>query len=287
MNEPQLDPGTQKSEPAQHFASTAPSWRKWWAINGRALQSVSDRMCELAEIRPGQRVLDIATGIGEPALTATQWVGPSGHVLATDVSSEMLDFGKSRAAELGLGNLDFRQMDAEAMDLPDASFDAILCRLGLMYLPNLDTDLQKMLHLLVHGGRFVAAVWSTADKVQSANIARSSILRELHMPPPPPGLVDPFSLSDPIALKDRLTQAGFADLYIETMYAHYEWPSPDAYVEFAQDMFPIVGKAIEGQPAERKSQILDAVREAASKYQAQDGTMQAVNEAFVLAGRRP
>lgn len=69
MSEPQLDPGVQKSEHARHFASAAPGWMKWWAINGRALQPIGDRMCELAEIRPGQRVLDIATGIGEPALT--------------------------------------------------------------------------------------------------------------------------------------------------------------------------------------------------------------------------
>src|SRR3954463_4934459 len=103
MSDPQLDPAAQKSEHAQNFASAAPGWMKWWAINGRALQPIGDRMCELAQIRPGQRVLDMATGLGEPALTATQWVGPSGHVLATDISPEMLDFGKSRAAKMGLG----------------------------------------------------------------------------------------------------------------------------------------------------------------------------------------
>src|SRR5205085_7080814 len=121
----QLDPEAQKSEHIRHYSSAASGWMKWWAINGRALQPIGDRMCELAHIRPGQRVLDIATGLGEPALTAAQWVGPSGHVLATDIALEMLDFGKSRAADMRLGNLEFRQMDAEAMDVPDASFDAI------------------------------------------------------------------------------------------------------------------------------------------------------------------
>jgi len=287
MSEPLLDGAVQKSEHVRHFAGAAPGWMKWWAINGQALQPIGDRMCELTEIRPGQRVLDIATGLGEPALTAAQWVGPSGHVLATDISSEMLDFGRSRATDMGLGNLDFRQMDAEAMDLPDGAFDAILCRFGLMFLPNLDADLQKMFHLLRPGGRFAAAVWSTADKVPSSAIARSTVMRELHIPPPPPGTVDSFSLSDPAALKDRLTRAGFADLHVEAMYAHYEWPSPDAYVEFAQDMLAIVKKALADQPPERKFHILNAIREAASKYQAPDGSVQADSEAFVLAGRRP
>src|SRR6476659_4343917 len=103
MSEQQLDPSAQKSEHMQHYASAASGWMKWWAVNGRALQSIGDRMCELAHIGPGQRVLDIATGLGEPALTAAQWVGPSGHVLATDITPEMLNFGKSRAADMGLG----------------------------------------------------------------------------------------------------------------------------------------------------------------------------------------
>src|SRR6476469_5736237 len=232
MSEQQLDPEKQKSQHIQHYASAASGWMKWWAINGRALQSIGDRMCALARIRPGQRVLDIATGIGEPALTAAQGVGPTGHVLATDIAPEMLDFGKSRAAAMGLGNIEFRQMDAEAMDLPDASFDAILCRFGLMFLPKLDADLRAILRLLVSGGWFVAAVWSTAEQVPSSSIAGGTIMRELQLPPTPPGKLDSFSLSDPAALKDRLAQAGFVDLHVETMYAHYEWPSPDAYVEF-------------------------------------------------------
>jgi SAM-dependent methyltransferase len=285
MNEHKLDPETQKSEHIQHFASAAPGWMKWWAVNGSALQPIGDRMCELAQIRPGQRVLDMATGIGEPALTAAHWVGPSGHVLATDISPEMLDFGRSRAAGMSLGNLEFRQMDAEAMDLPNASFDAILCRFGLMFLPNLDADLRTILRLLVPGGWFAAAVWSTADKVPSSSIARGTIMRELQTPAAP-GKLDSFSLSDHVALKERLVQAGFADVHVETMYAHYEWPSPDAYVEFAQDMLAIVRTTLADLPPERKSQILDAIREAATRYQAQDGTVQANSEAYLVAGQR-
>jgi ubiquinone/menaquinone biosynthesis C-methylase UbiE len=286
MSEQQLDPEAQKSEHIQHYTSAASGWMKWWAINGRALQSVGDRMCELAHIRPGQRVLDIATGIGEPALTAAQRVGPSGHVLATDIALEMLDFGKSRAADMGLGNVEFRQMDAEAMDLPDASFDAILCRFGLMFLPRLDADLRAIWRRLIPGGWFAAAVWSTADRVPSSGIAASAIKRALQLPPSPPGTLDPYALSDPVALKDRLAQAGFVELHVETTYAHFEWPSPDAYVEFAQDMLAIVRTNLRNLPPERKSQILDSIREAASKYQAQNGTMQVDSEVFLVAGRR-
>jgi hypothetical protein len=110
-------------------------------------------------------------------------------------------------------------------------------------------------------------------------------MRELQLPPTPPGTHDSFSLSDPVALKERLAQAGFVDVHVEMVYAHYEWSSPDAYVEFAQDMLAIVRTTLADLPPERKSLILDAIREAASRYQAQDGTVQADSEAFIVAGQ--
>src|SRR5262249_44148653 len=157
------------------------------------------------------------------------------------------------------------------------------CRFGLMFLPNLDADLRAILRLLIRGGWFAAAVWSTAEKVPSSSIAGSAIKRELQLPPPPPGTRDAFSLSDPVALQDRLAQAGFVELRVETLVAHYEWPSPDAYVEFAQDMLSIVKTTLATVPPERGAQILDAIREAAARYQAPDGTVQVDSEAFLVA----
>jgi ubiquinone/menaquinone biosynthesis C-methylase UbiE len=92
------------------------------------LQPVSDRMMDLADIRPGQQVLDVATGIGEPAVTAALSVGPAGRVIATDIAPQMLDIGQKRVTELTLDNIDFREMDAEVLELPESNFDAILCR---------------------------------------------------------------------------------------------------------------------------------------------------------------
>ena len=86
---------------------------------------VSNLMMKLADIRPGQQVLDVATGIGAPAITAARRVGPTGRVVATDISRQMLDIGRKRALELGLDNIDFREMDAEALELPESSFDAL------------------------------------------------------------------------------------------------------------------------------------------------------------------
>jgi ubiquinone/menaquinone biosynthesis C-methylase UbiE len=81
----------------------------------------------LAAIQPGYRILDIATGIGEPAVTAVRKVSPTGQVVATDLSPQMLAIGKERAAELGPTNIEFHEMDADALDFPENSFHAVLC----------------------------------------------------------------------------------------------------------------------------------------------------------------
>ncbi len=117
-----------QEEQRQQWNSVATGWKKWWrAIEGGA-QHVSQRMIELAEVKPGQRVLDIATGIGEPALLAASRVGTAGRVVATDLSPQMLDIARERANALGLTNVGFMESDVEALNFPDGSFDAILCR---------------------------------------------------------------------------------------------------------------------------------------------------------------
>ena len=131
-----LDSNQYKEAERQSWNSVASGKQKWWKTIERGTEIVGRRLVELAEIKPGSRVLDIATGIGEPALTAANQVGNSGHVLATDISSQMLSFAKQRAVSLGLQNvIEFKECDAETIDLPSSAFDAALCRWGLMCLP--------------------------------------------------------------------------------------------------------------------------------------------------------
>jgi ubiquinone/menaquinone biosynthesis C-methylase UbiE len=140
-----------KIDQRQRWNSVAADWNEWWQTIEIAAQKVSDRLVELAEIKLGHKVLDIATGIGEPAVSAARKLvevdgsgnkindnEKTGHVLATDISSEMLTIAKQRAAALGLQDvIEFRQADAEMQELLESSFDVVLCRWGLMFMPNL------------------------------------------------------------------------------------------------------------------------------------------------------
>jgi len=131
-----LDSKKYKEAERQSWDSVANNWKKWWKTIERGAEKVSRRLIELAEIKPGSKVLDTATGIGQPALTAAK-LGKSGHVIATDISSQMLSFAKQRAISLGLQDvIEFKEGDAETIDLPPSTFSAALCRWGLMLMPD-------------------------------------------------------------------------------------------------------------------------------------------------------
>jgi ubiquinone/menaquinone biosynthesis C-methylase UbiE len=153
-----LDSKQYKEAERQSWNSVANNWQKWWKTIEKGAEKVSRRLIELAEIKAGFRVLDIATGIGEPAITAANEVGNTRHVLATDISPQMLSVAKHRAISLGLQNvIEFKEGDTETIDLPSSTFDAVLCRWGLMFLPDLKAGLSNIYRSLVEGGHFAAA----------------------------------------------------------------------------------------------------------------------------------
>ena len=146
----------------------AAGWRRWHDVleAEAAGQVVSRKLVELADLEPGDTVLDIATGYGEPALAAARAVLPRGHVIATDIAPDLLAFGRERAGRAGLDNVEFREADAETLEFPDETFDAVLCRQGLQFLPDVAGTLHRLNSALRSGGRLAAAVWGPLETVQ-------------------------------------------------------------------------------------------------------------------------
>ncbi len=275
-----------KAGQRREWDTAAPGYMDWGLVLAPQFQPVSERMLELADIQPGQRVLDVATGIGEPAGTAARRVGLSGHVIATDLAPQMLALGRELAAELGLQNIDFREMDAEAPDLPEQSFDIILCRFGLMYLPNPQVALERLHTLLVPGGRLIAAVWGPPQKVPFARWPMEVAIRVLQVPAPPPQMPGPFNLADPHRLEQLLTQAGFTAVHTEPMLLTLEWASVDDYIRFQQAILTGFNTMLAKFPVERQAEIWQAISEAAQQFITPDGTCRTENELILMVGRR-
>lgn len=284
-----LDSRQYKEGQRQGWDSVADGWQKWWKITENAAEKVSRRLIELAEIKQGSTVLDIATGIGEPAITAAKQVGNSGHVLAIDISSQMLSIAKQRAISLGLEQvIEFKEGDAETIDLPASTFDAALCRFGLMFLPDLRTGLSNIYRSLVDGGRIAVAVWASQDKVPFIAVALNTVMKETKSPPPAPaGTPGPFSLSDENMLRNSLIESGFKDVTIERMEGSFNFDSAEVYTSYVYETAAPVQAMLANQPQERREEILKAITESARKYAENDTrSVRMSNEAICVVGTK-
>jgi ubiquinone/menaquinone biosynthesis C-methylase UbiE len=284
-----LDSRKYKEAERQSWDSVANNWQKWWKTIEIGAEQVSRRLIELAEIKPGSRVLDIATGIGEPAITAANQMGNNGHVLATDISPQMLSVARQRAISLGLENvIEFKEGDTETIDLPSSTFDAVLCRWGMTLFLDFDAGLSNIYRTLVEGGRFAAAVWSSADKVPVLAIAANTVLAETKSPPATsPKVPGPFSLSDENMLRNSFIKSGFTDVSVERVNVTFEFASAETYTSCILETSASLHALLTNETQERRKEISKAVTEAALKYR-ENITRRASfkNEAILVVGRK-
>ncbi|MEO9295164.1 MAG: methyltransferase domain-containing protein [Nitrososphaera sp.] len=276
-----------KSAQRQGWDSVAEGWKKWWATIEEGAQVVSDRLVDLAKIRQGDKVLDIATGIGEPAVTAARRVGPNGKVTAMDLSSGMLAIARERAKENGLSNvIDFQEGDAETFQLPPLKFNAIISRFGLMFLPDLPNALRTMREALVQNGRIAAAVWSTPQKVPAFVMPFEVVMRETGSPPPPPGAPGPFSLADTNLLQERFRQAGFQQIAVESGNVTFRLPSAEGYVDFVKSTAAPLTAMMKDLPAARQQEIWGKVVDASKKFADANGRITFENEVIYVSATK-
>jgi ubiquinone/menaquinone biosynthesis C-methylase UbiE len=276
-----------KSAQRQGWDSVAEGWKKWWTTIEEGAQVVSDRLVELAKIQAGNNVLDIATGIGEPAVTAARRVGPNGKVTAMDLSPGMLAIARERAKENGLANIiDFQEGDAETFQLSPLKFDAIISRFGLMFLPDLPNALRTMREALVQNGWIAAAVWSTPQKVPAFVMPFEVVMRETGSPPPPPGAPGPFSLDDTNLLQERFRQAGFQKVAVESGNVTFKLPSAEGYVDFVKSTAAPLTAMMKDLSSARQQEIWGKVVDASKKFADAGGRVTFTNEVIYVSATK-
>ncbi|MGA8563268.1 MAG: class I SAM-dependent methyltransferase [Nitrososphaeraceae archaeon] len=282
-----IDPKQYKETQRHNWDSVAHGWEKWWRTIEIGTVKVSRRLIELASIKVGSKVLDISTGIGEPAITAAREVGNTGQVLATDISSEMLSIAKQRAINTGLQHvIAVKQGDTGTIELPNSTFNAALCRFGLMFLPDLDTALLNIYGSLVNGGRFAAAVWASPEKDSLFTSTMNTVMKETRTSPPPAEAPGPFSLSDESLLRNYFVNTGFKDVTIERMTVTFDFGSSEAYSSFVYETAGPLQEMLSNESPERRQKILEAVSESARKFVDNSGTVKFSNDAICIMGKK-
>ena len=277
-----------KEAQRKSWDSVAIGWQKWWKTFEKDAQNLSNHLVELAKINSSSKVLDIATGIGEPAITAAWKVGNgNGHVLATDISPQMLSIARQRAASLGLQDvIEFKEGDAETISLPDSAFDAVLCRWGLMFLPDLGEGLSNIYSSLVNGGYLAAAVWASPDKVPFLSVSMKTVVKETGKPMPPSGTPGPFKLADQSIITDALSKCGFKDTVVERINVIFTFGSPEEYTQFNQAIAAPINAMLADQSQERKEEIWKAVTESTSSYVDATGNVKLDNESICICAKK-
>lgn len=264
----------------------ATAWSKWFPLIESGARDLTLSMLEHAVIAPGQHVLDVATGVGEPALTAADRVGPDGHVLGIDISSEMLSFAKNRAEEAVLNNIKFKVMDANSLDIPAGKFETVLFRWGLMFVDDLDATLRQLHSVLKSGGRISISVWASADEVPSLSLAARVVHDTLKLPAPNEGTKSAFALSDVKTLSKALSAAGFDQVAVKRIPVNFKFTSPEDYVAYRREVSTPLLAAMVGHNGDDQTLAWQAVARAVESYRSADGTIHMSNLAFCISATR-
>ncbi|HYO68274.1 MAG TPA: class I SAM-dependent methyltransferase [Archangium sp.] len=260
--------------------------RKYHDMESRLTAAVSERMLDLAGLRPGMRVLDVASGMGEPSLRTAQRVGPSGFVLGTDLVDGMLEGAREQARALALSNIEFRAGDAETLELPEHSFDAATVRWGLSSIPRPERALERMWRALRPSGLLVCTTWGGPEQVEYASLPRRTMARFRPLPPVEPDAPGVYRFADPERVRAVLERCGFAVEHVESMHIPVVEAADGAgVVRWIRDFGgPVAKLAQELSPEEQRAWEEEVIREC-ERYRA-DGKVQLGGVTWLFVARR-
>ena len=269
----QFDPIKYKETTREQWQTAAEPWYRWGPTVEDWLGQATQTMLDMAEVGSGSRVLDVAAGAGGQTIAAARRVEPSGYVLATDISSNILEFASEAARQEGLGKVvETRVMDGESLEeLQEGSFDAVISRVGLIYFPDQQKALTGMRRALKHGGRIAAIVYSTAENNKFFSIPVSIIRRRAQLPPPLPGQPGPFSLGGPGVLEEVYGRAGFREVRTQIVPSPLHLSSAAECVRFEQESFGALHQMMAGLSESEREEVWEEIQAELRQFEGPNG----------------
>jgi SAM-dependent methyltransferase len=259
-------------------------WRTWDAELLGWQGPFGDALLEEADLRPGAAVLDVASGSGEPGLTAARRV-PGGTVVLTDISEGMLQIAREKASVAGLDNVHCVVCDAAALPFEDRTFDAEFCRFGFMLFPEISVAVREMVRTAKPGARISAAVWSRAAENPWAGLILGTIARHTELPLPPAGTPGLFRCAAAGSMAQRFREAGLADVTERKVSADLVHRTPEGYWDFMTDIATTVSLRLAKADTASRELMRAEVFQLLGRYK-HDGAIRLRSTATVVAGTR-
>jgi ubiquinone/menaquinone biosynthesis C-methylase UbiE len=279
MSAPQ-DPQERRAELLDAWEQQAAGWgRQADRLQDRALP-VSMWLIEHLGLQPGERVLELAAGPGDTGFLAAEQIRPGGTLICSDGSEAMLELARRRAAEQGIGNVEFRRLQLEWIDLPTAAVDAVLCRWGVMLCLDPAAALMECRRVLRPGGRAAFAVWDLPESNPWTAIVTSTLI-EMELTEPPasadgaPGM---FALSAPGRIEQLLEEAGFVEVLVEPVVIVRRYDSVLDWIGETLDCSMMFARVWRELPGARRRELQGLLAERAAAFTDGDGSL-------VLPGR--
>jgi len=259
---------------------------KWKAKSATMGRDVTEALVEYAQPRPDMRILDLACGTGEPAITLASRIGPAGHVTALDLSADLLAIAAQRARQRGFTNVTTQQADAQQLPFGDQQFNLATSRFGVMFFPDVDRALRELLRVLKPGARACFAAWGSPDQPYFST-SIGIVHRHIGGPFLAPGGPDPFRFAATGTLSSALQASGFANIHEETRTVPWTWPGPPEEVweqqqAVATPFLPLLKRVPASQWPAMNAEIHEAIRH----YEVQ-GAIQFTATIVLASGQKP
>jgi len=276
-----------KAAARSHWDAAAAGWDQHTPALHAWLGQTTDAMIAMADVQRGARVLDVAAGAGGQTLAIAERVGPSGEVVAVDLSPALVALGEQRAQRAGLAQVRWQVGDGEDLGVEPASFDAVVCRLGLMLFADPLQGLREMHRALRPGGRACTVVFSAPPRNPCVTALTATALRHAGLPPRDPGVPGGlFSLSRPGQLDALFHEAGFRDVATTAMDAVFHMPTVDDYLAFVRSSASPVLQILDGLGEAAAQAAWDDIRQQLLAFSTPTGWA-SPSELLLTAARKP
>ena len=262
----------------------SPMWKKWDNLLMKSLEPVGDEIIHLLNLKDTDTVLDIASGTGEPGLTIATRL-KNGKVILTDLSENMLEIALENAAKKGIKNIETRVCDACELPFADNTFDAVSCRLGFMFFPDMLLAAKEMYRVLKPGGKIVTSVWDVPEKNFWATAISGSIIKNMHLSPPPPEAPGLFRCAKSGMMQNLFQQAGFKSTTEKEVAVRLKFETIDRYWTMITEATPPLASALNKADDAMKEKIKKEVYQVVNKRYP-DGNINIEGNALVIYGEK-